>query len=122
MNNVTTQKFPSPLIEEIKRRENISKIFYLSKGSSEHLYVISYKEREKEIFKLVCYGDKRITDFLEEIFDIPVENLTYYQKSSLQKLNLFTKTVLEDYNLDSIVIDNMKISKEKIDNYFVIYI
>lgn len=122
MNNVTIHELPFPLIEEIKRQENISKIFYLSKGSSEPLYIISYMEDKKEIFKLVCYGERNITDVLKEILSISVEEMTYYQKNSLQKLNLLTKTMLEEYNLDSALIDNMKISKENVDNYFKIYI
>lgn len=120
MNNVATQKFPKVLIEAIQRQQNISRIFYLSKGASEHLYIISHKERNEEIFEIVCYGETKIEDFLEEIFDTPREQLTFYQKSSLKKLNLFAKTLLKDYNLDSIVIGGLKLSLENIDDYFVI--
>lgn len=117
MNNVATQNFPKVLIEAIQQQQNISKIFYLSKGASEHLYIISHTERDKEIFEIVCYGEKKIEDFLEEIFDTPREQLTFYQKSSLRKLNLFTKTLFENYNLDNIVIGGLKLSWENIDDY-----
>lgn len=121
MNNVATQNFPKVLIEAIQRQKNISRIFYLSKGASEYLYVISHQEKgEEEVFEIVCYGETKIEDFLEEIFDTPKEQLSFYQKSSLQKLNLFAKTLLKDYNLDSIVIGGLKLSWENIDNFFVI--
>lgn len=122
MNNVTLQEFPEPLVQEIKQQKNISKILYLCKSSSEHLYAISYNKEEKEIFKLVCYGEKKITKFLKEISDIPAEKLTYHQKNSLKKLNLLTREILENYNLESILLDDIKISKVNIDNYFAIYI
>lgn len=119
MNNVTTQKFPKVLIEAIQRQKNISRIFYLSKGASEYLYVISHKEKEEEVFEIVCYGETKIEDFLEVIFFTPKEQLSFYQKSSLQKLNLFAKTLLKDYNLNNIVIGGLKLSWENIDNFFV---
>lgn len=118
MNNVSVQEFPQALIKAIQRQENIFKIFYLSKGASECLYVISYKEKEKEHFKIVCYGETKITTFLEEIFSTPTEERTFYQKSSLQKLALFTKTLFEDYNLESIEIAGLKLSFEGIDDFF----
>ena len=118
MNNVSVQEFPKALIEAIQRQKNISKIFYLSKGASECLYVIQYKERGKEFFKIVCYGEKEINTFLEEIFSTPKEERTFYQKSSLQKLTLFIKTLFEDYKLESIEIDGIKLSVNDIDNFF----
>ena len=120
MDNVATQNFPKVLIEAIQRQKNISRIFYLSKGASEYLYIISHKRRDTEIFEIVCYGETKIEDFLEKIFNTPSEQLTYYQKSSLKKLNLFIKKILKDYNLESIVVGGIKITCENVDTFFSI--
>lgn len=116
MNNVSIQEFPISLINAIQRQKNISEILALSKGASDCLYVIVRKENSKEIFNVVCYGKIRIEDFLKEISS--KEELSFSDKSNIQKLSLFIKTLFEDYDLESIEIDGKKVSLDDIDEIF----
>ena len=118
MSNVNVQQFPTSLIEAIRNQEHASRVLYLSKGSSEYLYVVTYEQDGKEIFNVVTYGKTRIRDYLRDFYAKPTEKLTYAEKNEFDKLVLFIETLFSEYALDSVEIDGNKMSLgENIDDF-----
>lgn len=110
--NVLMQEFPEVLIKAIKNQKNLSRIFFLSKGSTV-IYVITYKKEDKEIFNIISYEEEKISDLLKKIFLTSPENRTLFQKSAIQKIQLFMETLFTDFNLDIVEIDGNPVSIEE---------
>ena len=108
MSNVTIQELSTTLIEAIREQDNAVKVLYLSKGSSEYLYVIIHEHEGKEVYNIVTYGKKRIRDYLKEFYS--KEQISYFERNGFDKLLLFIETLFSEYGLDSIEVDGNKLS------------
>ena len=67
--NCVSQELPRTVLNETKNRNNIAKIYWISKGASPSMYVMEYPDYGRRITKIISIDNSDIVDVLLKIYN-----------------------------------------------------